>query len=45
MKSIIMYGTTWCPDCHRSKQVLEKNKIAYKWINLDEDPKAASKVE
>jgi mycoredoxin len=42
---IIMYGTTWCPDCHRAKRVFEAKGVAYKWIDLAEDPNAAAEVE
>jgi mycoredoxin len=43
-EGIIVYGTTWCPDCHRAKQVLDKHKIAYTWINIEDDPAAADIV-
>jgi mycoredoxin len=41
---IIVYGTTWCPDCRRAKQVLDKHKVAYTWINIEDDPAAADIV-
>ena len=43
-EQIIVYGTTWCPDCHRAKQVLDKHHIAYTWINIEDDPVAADIV-
>jgi mycoredoxin len=43
-EGIIVYGTTWCPDCRRAKQVLDKHKIAYTWINIEDDPAAAEIV-
>lgn len=30
---IIMYSTSWCPDCHRAKYLLDENGIDY--INID----------
>ena len=30
---IIMYSTSWCPDCHRAKYILDKHDIDY--INVD----------
>lgn len=43
--SIKMYGTTWCPDCRRAKQVFEAEKVSYEWIDISEDPEAAAYVE
>ncbi|MBM2827218.1 MAG: mrx1 [Dehalococcoidia bacterium] len=34
---IVMYGTTWCPDCTRAKRFLDQREIQYKWINVDAD--------
>ena len=42
---IIMYGTTWCPDCYRAKSVLNKSGVTFKWIDIGKDPKAAIEVE
>ena len=41
---LIMYGTTWCPDCTRSKRLLDRHQVPYRWINIDEDPDAAALV-
>ncbi|MGD2156115.1 MAG: mycoredoxin [Anaerolineales bacterium] len=41
---ITVYGTTWCFDCVRSRNYLDKHKIAYKWINVDRDPEASAFV-
>ena len=41
---IIMYGTTWCPDCARAKQVLTKNGTEFKWIDIEKDEKARDYV-
>ena len=42
--TIIMYGTTWCPDCTRAKRILEKNNVPYTWINIEEDKDARQRV-
>ncbi len=42
---ITVYGTRWCADCVRAKQVLEKHKIDFKWIDIEQDPTAATYVE
>ena len=38
---ILMYATTWCPDCARSKRLLDKHNVKYTWINIEEVPEAA----
>ena len=42
---IIVYGTTWCPDCRRSKQFLAENRIQYAWVDIEQDPIAMAEVE
>ncbi len=41
---ILMYATTWCPDCARSKRLLDKHNVEYTWINIEETPEAADTV-
>lgn len=43
--AIKMYGTTWCADCRRAKQVFEAEGMTYEWIDISEDPEAAAYVE
>lgn len=35
---IIMYGTDWCGDCHRSRRLLDAHNILYRFVNIDDDP-------
>lgn len=42
---IQFFGATWCRDCARSKDLLDEKKVDYKFINIDEDKRAASYVE
>jgi len=44
-QAIIIYGTTWCPDCRRSKQFLGENRIQYTWIDVEQDEQAMAVVE
>lgn len=37
MAEVTVYGTSWCPDCHRSKAVLRGHGIGFDWIDIDED--------
>lgn len=41
---IIVYGTTWCGDCFRTRIFLDKNAIRYRWINIDSDKDAEQRV-
>jgi mycoredoxin len=42
--SIIMYGTPWCGDCHRSRRVLERRGVAYDYVDIEEHRDAALMV-
>lgn len=44
-EKIVMYGATWCPDCKRAKQFFGEHRIAYEWINIDNDPEAIDTIE
>lgn len=44
LHTIVVYGTTWCPDCVRAKRVLDQHKVAYQWIDITADPDAAEYV-
>ncbi len=45
MENIKIYGTIWCPDCHRSKRLLESKEIPFEWVNIDKDKSASSLVK
>ena len=45
METIKIYGTSWCPDCARAKQVFNKLKITFDWIDIDKDKPAAAEVQ
>jgi mycoredoxin len=42
---IKVYGTTWCPDCVRAKEVLAKHSVQYDWIDISYDVEARVYVE
>ena len=42
---IVFYATTWCPDCRRSQRLLERQGIAYRWVDIDQDTLARAFVE
>jgi mycoredoxin len=41
---IIVYGTTWCPDCIRVIRFLKGKKIDYDWIDISRDDEARQRV-
>lgn len=43
-ESLLVYGTTWCPDCRRAKRILEEAGTRFHEINLDQDPKSEALV-
>jgi mycoredoxin len=45
MEQIKVYGTRWCPDCFRAKQVFDRLKIPYIWIDIENDEQAFSYVQ
>jgi mycoredoxin len=42
---IIMYGTTWCGETRRARAFFDRNNIAYRWIDIDQDMEARQFVE
>lgn len=41
---IIVYSTTWCPDCHRAKAFLGSRGIEYREVDIETKPEAAEIV-
>ena len=37
MTQISVYGAPWCPDCKRAKRFLAEQRVAYDWVDIDED--------
>ena len=42
--SVIIYGTSSCPWCHRTREFLKSHKIKFKDINVGENQKAAQEM-
>ena len=36
-ETIIVYGTTWCGDCRRTRRFLDYHKVPYEWIDIDQN--------
>lgn len=41
---ITMYCTTWCPDCHRAKELLKSRGVGFQEVNIEAAPEAAEIV-
>ncbi len=44
MRRIIMYSTSWCPDCRRAESVLSEQNIAYEKVDIEQVAGAAEMV-
>ena len=44
-KAIMFYGTSWCPDCTRARAFLDKHKVAYVHVDIEESPDGRATVE
>lgn len=42
--TIVVYGTSWCPDCRRAQRVLDMSGARYTYVNIEEDEEAAEYV-
>jgi mycoredoxin len=45
MEQIQVYGTQWCPDCVRAKQIFSRHSITYTWHDIEQDEQACAYVE
>lgn len=45
MNPIEVYGTDWCDDTHRTRNHLDALGMPYQYINIDEQPGAATWVK
>lgn len=41
---LVVYSTTWCPDCRRLEKVFDSNGVPYTEIDIDEDAAAAKRL-
>ena len=42
--SVVIYSTCWCGDCRRAKNFLRERGVAFREVNIDDDPEAAALV-
>jgi len=39
-----MYGASWCPDVRRSRALLDRAGVPYRYLDIDQDKAAAKQV-
>src|SRR5712692_3282901 len=44
-KDIVVYSTTWCPDCRRAKKFFGEQRIPYVNVDIEADAEAMAYVE
>ena len=40
-----LYGTSWCPHTSRSRAILDRQDVAYMWLDIEKDAGACAFVE
>jgi thioredoxin reductase (NADPH) len=45
MAELVVYGTTWCGDCKRAKQLLGEQRVPYRFVDIDTDAEGLAYVE
>ncbi len=43
-ENIVMYGADWCGDCRRSRAFLERRRIPFTYVDLEERPDQMAEV-
>jgi glutaredoxin len=43
--ALTMYGAAWCPDCRRSKRLLDRLGVAYAYRDVEDDALALAEAE
>ena len=45
MQKLRVIGASWCPDCKRAKTFLGQHRIAYDWVDMENNNEALAEVE
>ena len=38
--TILLYGTSWCPQCSWVRKYLDRQNVKYRWFDITEDDSA-----
>ncbi|MEM5793498.1 MAG: glutaredoxin domain-containing protein [Candidatus Aenigmatarchaeota archaeon] len=41
---VVVYGTEFCPWCHKAREFLEENEVKFKYIDVGKDREAAMEM-
>jgi glutaredoxin len=44
LSELTVYGNPWCGDCRRAKKFLQTRGVAFREVNIDENPEAVELV-
>ena len=44
-RKLVVYSSTWCPDCVQAKRFLDEHDVEYEVIEIDKTPGAAEELE
>jgi glutaredoxin len=44
LSELTVYGNPWCGDCRRAKKFLQARGVAFREVNIDENPEAVELV-
>lgn len=44
-ETLTVYSADWCPDCRRSKRLLDNRGVTYTLVDLVADPSRAAEAE
>ena len=44
-EGIVLYCTSWCPDCRRARNWLKTNNLKYVEVDIDTNPSASEQVK
>jgi len=45
MQNLRVIGASWCPDCKRAKTFLGQHRVAYDWVDMEDNIEAIAEVE
>jgi mycoredoxin len=44
-QTIIVYGTRWCPDCHRAQRIFRARNVVFDYVDIGRCARSRAYVE